>query len=1059
MNSEQCTNSTFYIWSRKTRKYLAFSCLFLCFVVSRNVYAPPPSATSPPINLACDATTDYTLANLNEIKSKGGASNPTVEFVEVKILVDNTDISGWEICFSDNPTKELCTEMGVGNGTWYTTTQTSGLDDDASTHPMGSTYFDANTWITYIATNVKADAGEVLLRSSVGAESGGVVLDYIRYDNTPGICGDGNERWNITDDNGGSGLDVTVWPTGAPAEPDDYTACSACFDARDSSQKDFGRNDPDGDGDWGNNGDEPTEGSTNDTSTGGGFSISVFSPGSTCSTDATSLGLALRELIIIEAVNSGGNTITNFDGIINLTTSNNNGNWYTTDGTGASVDLAQGTLTDTVSDDNGAASYDFDSNDDGFVALYLDNQHAETLTITVVDSTDSATSSTSSNLTFSDNVFVVNVNEPSAPFNNPPDSLTPVAGRPHQLQIQMMRRDTSLTPNDCGVASGYNVGDIKAWITRNADDPGGVAPSLITTAETQLLIDTEPGATNLTLSFANGSANFSLITADVGKYLLNFKDDTNGFADVDIISDPISLTVRPFGFDIDSDGQRADDWSDSPLALDGTGPSGINSSWASSASASQYFAKAGHLNNTFPVTIRAVLWESADDNNDDGVPDSAVNLTDNGLTPSFGQEGVSNDTELVDITVSNIRPTSVGSLYFGNDLDFLTNGTLTTNLAFDQVGVIDLVAALNSSDYLGSGVNVTTTHQNFGRFAPDRLSVIDDNSPSFANACSLGGSPFTYQDQSFYFGSGTAPALTIRAVNENGDTTSNYGDTSPSTVAGRYWKLTSNLSRTYTDQAVAAATFNDVQAVTVNLNGDLNYDGEGIFSLDDLGNGDAFSYSRVSEEAEFTANVDLLFSATALTDSDGICYDPDNHETCDSYTISSIGGAALRFGRLIIENAVGSELLPLALPMKTQYFDGSNYIDNIDDSCMELALTDLVLSSAVETNIIDGDIDVSNGASCIGSGVTTASLTLPRFADGDSGLSFTAPGEACVGYVDTTMDLSAISLTIGSLLYPDLTFLQYDWDDDLSFDDNPTGRATFGVFSGQSEFIYIREPW
>ena len=143
-----------------------------------------------------------------------------------------------------------------------------------------------------------------------------------------------------------------------------------------------------------------------------------------------------------------------------------------------------------------------------------------------------------------------------------------------------------------------------------------------------------------------------------------------------------------------------------------------------------------------------------------------------------------NDSELVDITVSNIRPTNVGSLYFGNDLDFLINGTLITNLAFDQVGIIDLIASLNTGDYLGSGVNVSTTHQNFGRFIPDRF-TLTDNSPTLVNSCDPGG--FTYMEEPFYYGSGNEPAITVTAVNENGDTTINYGD--GGTSASDYWKL------------------------------------------------------------------------------------------------------------------------------------------------------------------------------------------------------------------------------------------------------------------------------
>jgi MSHA biogenesis protein MshQ len=43
-------------------------------------------------------------------------------------------------------------------------------------------------------------------------------------------------------------------------------------------------------------------------------------------------------------------------------------------------------------------------------------------------------------------------------------------------------------------------------------------------------------------------------------------------------------------------------------------------------------------------------------------------------------------------------------------------------------------------------------------------------------------------------------------------------------------------------------------------------------------------------------------------------------------------------------------------------------------------------------------------------------------------------------------------------------WLQFDWDNtdglnDGPYDDNPSGRASFGIFKGPREYIYIREPW
>lgn len=78
----------------------------------------------------------------------------------------------------------------------------------------------------------------------------------------------------------------------------------------------------------------------------------------------------------------------------------------------------------------------------------------------------------------------------------------------------------------------------------------------------------------------------------------------------------------------------------------------------------------------------------------------------------------------------------------------------------------------------------------------------------------------------------------------------------------------------------------------------------------------------------------------------------------------------------------------------------------------------------------------------------------PMFSAGVGGLTFTAPGTSCRGISDINIDLTALGLE----------FLQYDWtDDDGSsdgpYDENPAGRATFGILSRPREVIYTREPW
>lgn len=607
---------------------------------------------------------------------------------------------------------------------------------------------------------------------------------------------------------------------------------------------------------------------------------------------------------------------------------------------------------------------------------------------------------------------------------------------------------------------------------KNANLP--VAGQDIDTSNDDASAQTVASYEDIALVFgANSDATISLNYPDAGslelhaRYELLLDDGTPSGNFATGISNV--FVVRPFGFDIDIGTQRFDDFNDDSILNDSTGN---NFSWATDATGTA-FAKAG---NNFNVTVRSVVWDSNDDTSPvDGVPDAGSDLTDNALTPNFGNEAI---TELVDITHSKVTPTGgttvSGNLTGGDNLDFTSSGgTLTTALSWDEVGTIDLTATLDASvdsEYLAGGSGMTATHEDFGRFVPDRFAV-SDNTPSFQDSC---GGTFTYMDQEFYFT--TAPQLTVTAVNEAGATTINYGG--GTTGINGFWQLDPvTLTRTYTNQVTTAATFNESIIAGVTLSNHTDFDGVGLLTLGNtMGDRDIFEYQRASvdisanEGGVFTALVDLTISSSALSyTEDGItvCYDRDNDNTCDDYThmtqsgaeagSAALTGAELRFGLLRIGTASGSELLSLPVLFETQYYDDTvqNFITNTDDGCTAIAASDLEFTSDV-TSGSGPTIDITNATSCGGTGDATATMANNPFSVGSGGLSFTvaAPAVGCTGYIDIDLDLS-----MGGL---DMEWLQYDWADELGdgpFNVDPSGRVDFGVFKGPDEFIYIREPW
>jgi MSHA biogenesis protein MshQ len=169
----------------------------------------------------------------------------------------------------------------------------------------------------------------------------------------------------------------------------------------------------------------------------------------------------------------------------------------------------------------------------------------------------------------------------------------------------------------------------------------------------------------------------------------------------------------------------------------------------------------------------------------------------------------------------------------------------------------------------------------------------------------------------------------------------------------------------------------------------------------------------------------------APVDSDGVRMGPYDLNVGGSSDHTSIMSATaqpvteVRYGRLKISNAYGSELLGLPVPLLVQYWNGTGWVTNTDDNLTALATP-------------------ANGSGLVfhlaSSGSTTATLNNP-LANGDAGLTLTKPGSGHAGYVDITIASPA--------------WLDYDWKG--AGDTDPTARATFGIY--KSKWIYLRENY
>ncbi len=356
-------------------------------------------------------------------------------------------------------------------------------------------------------------------------------------------------------------------------------------------------------------------------------------------------------------------------------------------------------------------------------------------------------------------------------------------------------------------------------------------------------------------------------------------------------------------------------------------------------------------------------------------------------------------------------------------------GTASSNTAsYSEVGAISATmtdsgyASVDSGDTAAScaGYYACASAINIGRFIPDHFDIAT-NTPAFTPAC---GS-FTYLGQPFGFG--TSPVWTATARNSSGVTTRNYTGSlfklTAGTVTGQIWSAASGtVAAIGSPPAVSVADIGAGQ-------GTLTF---GVGSPPSAG----LVFGRTALAAPFNASLTL---SASVADSEGIAYasNPYQHSGIgfDDSNAASSTDAQMRFGRLRIANANGSELLALPVPLTAQYWNGQGFVTNLLDDCTSLAAPTLTYFT-------------QNTSNQLASGETSATLNSP-FVAGVGGLRLSAPGNGNFGYLDL-----AISA-------PD--WLKFNWDgvdqasDSNLFDDNPRARAAFGKRKGSDKVIIRRE--
>lgn len=712
---------------------------------------------------------------------------------------------------------------------------------------------------------------------------------------------------------------------------------------------------------------------------------------------------------------------------LTLSTSTGTGVWQATLVAGTGTWLPSGA-------NNGGATYTWPGGESGFT-VRLRQSAVTSLSINLSDgAATEGTGSEDPTISFVNSVFRI-----SDGANAAQSIGTQIAGKPsnvgfgaQNLFLQAIRTDT--TTGAC-VSLFPSGGDVSIDVAAQCNNPATCTQTLSITSNSPsgnsrtFVPGSGFGAMNFRFTTASAEAPFALNYGDAGQLTLEFRaalpsPPANQF----VQGTSNAFVTRPFG-----------------LAFPGV-THGIDHT-------SGPLAAAG---DNFPMSVAAYRWDALEDDGT-GNPrtDISINLTDNGVTPNFSA------TTTVDVLPgSNAAGAANGTITrqsTGNGniaaAEFTSGAAAVTDWRYSEVGNVTFTAT--SSSYLGSGVSVNGrstmdgTGNRVGRFRPKHFAVSGVTLTNRADIPACGGG-WSYMGEIFRLG------FTLTAQNAQNLKTDNYTGNYAKLGLGSFanWSLgarsgTTNLTARLDGGILPTGTWSNGEAnvtITTAIGRNTPDDPDGPFS--------SVSFGIAPSDGDTPTPVTM----------NTLDFDADNNSVNERKNLGVTN--EVRFGRLRMDNAVGSERLPLPFQMEAQHWTGAatGFQRNTVDNCTGVARQNFSLG-AYTRNLNACETIVSPASVTLSGGVATLSLSAPGAANDGTvlitlNLAPTPSGTRCdaVGGAGPAAVSAAMSYLLGrsndaaSAEVPDVAATRYD--------DNPSSRAAFGLFGGQpNNFIYFRENY
>jgi hypothetical protein len=501
---------------------------------------------------------------------------------------------------------------------------------------------------------------------------------------------------------------------------------------------------------------------------------------------------------------------------------------------------------------------------------------------------------------------------------------------------------------------------------------------------------------------ANGNAPFSFNFSDVGQVKLHVSKAAGGALLSALAGSSNAFVVKPYGFTVSVTGN--------PAAADATGAA---------------FVKAGA---SFSATVTATANGGA-------------------ATPNYGKESTAEGVKLTAALVPGLGLTNLptlsnatipGSEFGSGGMVVDANGIATvTNLAWNEVGIIRLTPSVADASYLGAGDVTGTVSANVGRFYPDHFTLSAGSITTrtdISPACSP-ASTFSYMNEPFQAGF----TLTASGPSPGNATLLNY--VSSATSANRFAKLATGSP---IPAGFGFAYLNTATNLTTRVDSSLGITGD--WAAGALAAVATLGFTRAAApDGPYSA----MKVGIAPADSDGVVLSVLNMDVTapagDDH--AEVGETQIRFGRLRLLNAYGSELLPLRVPVRAEYFNVTNWTVNAADSCTSLLANAFFLSGGIAAN-------TSASAVALSAGIGT--LTLAK------------PSPVAAGSVDVAANLGASGSDQSCLGIHGGTFANMPWlrgfwapaancNSTAAWAQDPNARVKFG--SPKAPYIYLRERY